>query len=537
MLENAPLIEFRNVAFKYPDGQEALQGIDLAIREGDALALTGQNGAGKTTLIRHLNGILRPTKGEVLFQGKALTRELLPWVRCQMGIVFQDPDDQLFSPTVYDDVAFGLIQQGLPHEIVEERVRLALEAVGLEELGDKAPQNLSYGQKKRAALATVLAMEPSIIVLDEPTSNLDSRSEQAVLDILKGLRKTMIVISHDILFLYEICKRAVVLKAGRIHHDYTMKELVFQRGSLRDHGLDFTFRCSCCDGMGKGHHHGKESLLPPYSTAKINSNPREPSPNAQLEKPESCMIEVEGYSYRYPDGTQALEDLNFFVKEDENVALVGENGAGKSTLAKSLAGLLLGHGKILIAGEALVRENLPKIRQQVGFVFQDPADQLFCPTAGEDVAFAPLERGLSREEVDRRVQEGLLAVDMLGCEHRPTHHMSMGQKRRIAIATVLSMSPRILILDEPTSNLDPQSEERFVELIQRLSGTKILISQDLPILNRLCSRVIVLKGGRIVRDQEMASFNRDRNLVSQFGLDHTFKCSCCAIIHGPNEKS
>jgi cobalt/nickel transport system ATP-binding protein len=249
---------------------------------------------------------------------------------------------------------------------------------------------------------------------------------------------------------------------------------------------------------------------------------------------ERSVIEVQDYSYQYPDGTQALSDVNLSVEEGETIALMGENGAGKSTLAKSLAGLLLGYGSIQIAGNALVPRNLPEIRRCVGFVFQDPADQLFSPTAREDVAFGPIQMGMPPVEVRERVEEALRAVDMLGWEHRPAHHMSLGQKRRIAIATVLGISPGILILDEPTANLDPQSEERLVELIRSLSGTKILISHDLPILNQLCTRVIVLRQGTIVRDQDMKGFLRDQNLISEFGLDHTFKCSCCAEIHGPH---
>jgi cobalt transport protein ATP-binding subunit len=525
-----PLFEMIGLGFVYPDGHRALDAVDFTIQEGERIAIVGQNGAGKTTLIRHLNGILTPTEGEIFFLGQPINAESLQHIRSEIGVVFQDPDDQLFSPTLYDDVAFGPLHFGFAEDEVEARVVQALERVGLAGYEGKVPQNMSYGERKRAALATVLAMDPPVIVLDEPTSNLDPKNERALLEILSALPKTLVVVSHDLLFLYQLCHRAVVLRRGRIHHDYTMEDLISQKRFLKAHGLDFTFRCACCDGLtGEHHPHQSEESsahddLQTHTIISISTPCKKKSDQPEL------AVEVSNYAYRYPDGTQALQEISLSVKKGETLAVVGENGAGKSTLAKSLSGLLLGQGIVCIHGTILTPRNLEGIRPKVGLVFQDPSDQLFCPTVYEDIAFGPWQMGLDFDLVAERVQEALEAVDMLGREDRPTHHMSMGQRKRIAIATVLSMVPEILILDEPTAHMDPENAERLVGIIQRFSGTKIIISHDLPILYQICSRVIVLRNGRIVRNQRMDDFRRDRNLISQFGLDHTYKCSCCHEI-------
>jgi energy-coupling factor transporter ATP-binding protein EcfA2 len=478
-----------------------------------------------------MNAILTPTEGEIRFQGQPVQPETMPQIRSQIGIVFQDPDDQLFSPTLYDDVAFGPLHFGLTKNEVEARVLQALELVGLKGYEEKAHQNLSYGQRKRAALATVLAIDPPVIVLDEPTSNLDPKNERALLEVLLALPKTLIVVSQDLPFLYPLCQRALVLQRGRIHHDYTMDDLISRRHFLREHGLDFTFRCSCCDGIEGEHDHPHGHERPSFQvgpqSATFISSSIQATRRADKREP---AVEVSNYAYRYPDGTQALRELSFTLQRGETLAVIGENGAGKSTLAKSLAGILLGQGIIRIQGTTLTPSNLGEIRSRVGLVFQDPSDQLFCPTTREDVAFGPLQMGLDSDLVDQRVKAVLEAVDLLGWEDRPTHHMSMGQRKRVAIATILSMAPEILILDEPTSHVDPENAERLVGIIQAFSGAKLIISHDLPILYHLCNRVIVLRQGRIVIDEKMDHFRGDQNLISQFGLDYTYKCACCQEI-------
>jgi cobalt/nickel transport system ATP-binding protein len=224
-------IELADVTHVYPDGRVALRGIDLTVSNGQRVGLLGPNGAGKTTLALHLNGILVPTTGSVHIDGVPVTPPNLARVRSRVGLVFQDPDDQLFMPTVGQDVAFGPRNFGVPAEQIPQRVASALSAVGLADAADRYPGHLSFGQRRRAAIATVLACEPSVLVLDEPTSNLDPAARAELLQILSSLAVTQVVISHDLSFVGQLCQRAVVIDSGRVVADDTA-DLV-----LNDHQL------------------------------------------------------------------------------------------------------------------------------------------------------------------------------------------------------------------------------------------------------------------------------------------------------------
>ncbi len=239
------------------------------------------------------------------------------------------------------------------------------------------------------------------------------------------------------------------------------------------------------------------------------------------------VIEIKDLYYKYPDGTAALQGINLTLEEGECVAIVGHNGAGKSTLLKHLNGILRGHGEVSIAGLPMNKANLKAIRQTVGMVFQDPDDQLFCPTVYEDVAFGLVNMGLEREQIKRRVGETLVRMGLDDLEQRSAHHLSYGQKKRVAIATILSMLPKIMVFDEPTSNLDPRNEYLLLELIKELPGTKIMVSHDLPILFQLCERFVVLSQGQIVKDTSREQFMQDIDLIKKQGLDYRFKCRFC----------
>lgn len=230
-------VRLSSLTHEYPDGRVALSDVDLAIAEGERVALLGPNGAGKTTLALHLNGILLPTTGTVEIAGETVAKSNLPDIRATVGLVFQDPDDQLFMPTVGQDVAFGPRNFGVPAHDIPHRVARALGAVGLGDVIDRYPGHLSFGQRRRAAIATVLACEPAVMVLDEPTSNLDPAARGELLTILRELQITLIVISHDLGFVAELCGRAVILDGGRIVADGPADEVLGNRELLAAHQL------------------------------------------------------------------------------------------------------------------------------------------------------------------------------------------------------------------------------------------------------------------------------------------------------------
>lgn len=232
---------------------------------------------------------------------------------------------------------------------------------------------------------------------------------------------------------------------------------------------------------------------------------------------ETC-VEIRGLSYAYPDGRQALRDVSLDVGPGEKVALVGPNGAGKSTLLLHLNGILRGQGTVRVMGQTVEERSLARIRAQVGMVFQDPDDQLFSPTVFEDVAFGPLYAGLPEEEIGQRVAWALAQVGMEGYAGRISHHLSLGEKKRAAIATVLSMRPQVLALDEPTAGLDPRARRRLIELLRDLPQAMLAATHDLRLVREIFARVIILDEGRMVADGLACDILADEGLLAAHGL-------------------
>jgi cobalt/nickel transport system ATP-binding protein len=238
---STPVLDVRGLAHVYPDGHQALYGVDLHVHAGERVALLGPNGAGKTTLVLHLNGILPASAGSVTVSGLPVTRPNFPEIRRRVGIVFQDPDDQLFSPTVRADVAFGPRNLGVRGAALEERVLHALDLVGMTEFVDRPPHHLSFGQRRRVAVATVLAMEPEVLVLDEPSSNLDPASRRELADILRSLDVTVLMVTHDLPYALELCPRSVILSGGVVVADGSTRQLLGDGALMAAHRLELPF--------------------------------------------------------------------------------------------------------------------------------------------------------------------------------------------------------------------------------------------------------------------------------------------------------
>jgi len=239
-------------------------------------------------------------------------------------------------------------------------------------------------------------------------------------------------------------------------------------------------------------------------------------------------IAVDGLVYHYPDGNEALRSISFKVKEGESVALMGPNGAGKTTLFLHINGLLTGSsGKVEIFGNTINgKKSLREIRRKVGVVFQNPDDQLFCPTVYDDVAFGPLNYSFSPEEIDQRVYDALNSVGLSGFEERISHHLSFGEKKRVSLATILTMKPEIILLDEPSSNLDPRARRKIIELIKILEATKVIATHDLEMALELCERGIIMDDGRIVADGKIRDILQNKALLEDHGLEVPYSLSC-----------
>ncbi len=240
-MSTTPSLLVEDVAFAYPDGHQALFGVDLRIEPGERVALLGPNGAGKTTLVLHLNGILRPGRGAISVAGLPVTKANLREIRSRVGIVFQDPDDQLFMPTVGEDVAFGPRNLGLPEAEVTARVAAALEQVGMAGYADRPPHHLSFGQRRRVAVATVLSMHPEILVLDEPSSNLDPAGRRELAEVLESLPVTLLMVTHDLPYAMQLCPRSVVLDGGAVVADGRTRDLLADQPLLARHRLELPY--------------------------------------------------------------------------------------------------------------------------------------------------------------------------------------------------------------------------------------------------------------------------------------------------------
>lgn len=240
-VNSVPSLDIQGLAFAYPDGHQALFGVNLTVQRGERVAILGPNGAGKTTLVMHVNGLLEAQVGTVNVAGIPVVKENFPEVRRRVGIVFQDPDDQLFMPTVRDDVAFGPANAGLRGDELDARVNQALEQVGMLDFADRPPHHLSFGQRRRVAVATVLSMDPEILILDEPSSNLDPASRRELADILLSLGITTVMVTHDLPYALELCPRSVILSDGVIAADSSTRELLMNDAVMRAHRLELPY--------------------------------------------------------------------------------------------------------------------------------------------------------------------------------------------------------------------------------------------------------------------------------------------------------
>ncbi len=232
----------------------------------------------------------------------------------------------------------------------------------------------------------------------------------------------------------------------------------------------------------------------------------------------SCAIRIQSLHYHYPDGQMGLDGVNLTIHPGEKIGLVGANGAGKSTLIQQLNGVLMGEGELKVAGMTVEKRNLKQIRGKVGVVFQNPDDQLFSPTVYEDVAYGPLYQGLTKQKIDQQVSQALAMVGMQDYVHRNSYHLSIGEKKRISIATVLSMQPEILVMDEPTSGLDPRARRELIQLLKSLTQTMLIATHDLDMVQDLLPRTILMSAGKIVADGVTTKILTDEELLQKHGL-------------------
>ena len=526
------IIRTDNLVYEYRREEDevlvrAVDGVSLEIEQGSFVAIIGRNGSGKSTIAKNFNGLLLPTGGAVYVGGLNTQSEEDIWrIRQMAGMVFQNPDNQLVSAIVEDDVAFGPENLGVEPSEIRKRVDDSLKAVHMYEERKKAPHLLSGGQKQRVAIAGVVAMRPRCIILDEPTAMLDPKGRQEVMDIVEEFHKegiTILLITH---FMEEAARadRVVIMDGGKVVMDGTPEEVFAREAEVRDLSLSVPFPVKLA---GRLRARGAaipadvitEEALADYLLQNrgnlVCDGPAPYRPEqirfTRMEADDDALIQVRNLTHIYSEGmpfeTKSLDNVSLNVAEGSFVGIIGHTGSGKSTLIQQLNGILKPKsGTITVDGVVITdpKTQLREIRKKVGLVFQYPEYQLFEETVEKDIAFGPKNLGLSEEEVAERVKEALelVGLDYKEFAERSPFDLSGGQKRRVAIAGVIAMRPRVLILDEPTAGLDPLSKRSVLAMIQNLRKkegmTILLVSHNMGDIGIMADQVLVMDRGHLV---------------------------------------
>lgn len=472
-------VRLDHVTLRYGDSV-ALDDVTLEVCRGERLCVLGANGSGKSTLASVICGLLAPDEGDVELAGRAVCTGGMPDLaayrdaRRQLGLVFQNPDDQIVTSVVADDVAFGPENLGVPRAQIATRVARELRRVAMEKYAHADPSRLSGGQRQRVCIAGALAMEPAVLVLDEPSSLLDVRGRAAIMRVMGRLAAAGATLVHVTHFMDEAlaADRVVVMQHGHVALEGTPDEVFATKNAqvIEALGLEMPFEARLAAALRADAADGKVAAVAGPSGEK-------PAACAPAAKPLAILARDLGFSYG-PDA-QALDGVSLEVPVRATTAIVGQTGSGKSTLLRLLCGLEAADaGSLTVCGiNAATKRGRRQVRRAVGYVMQHPERQLFAQTVAEDVAFGPRNQGLSAAEVERRVAHALDLVGLADRRDASPFELSGGQQRLAAIAGVLAMEPELLVLDEPTAGLDPRGRARLRALMADLAAHGVTLLQ------------------------------------------------------------
>ena len=475
-------VRLAHVTLRYGDSL-ALDDVTLEVCRGERVCVLGANGSGKSTLASVICGLLAPDEGDVELAGHAVCTGGVPDLaayrdaRRQLGLVFQNPDDQIVTSVVADDVAFGPENLGVPRAQIAARVARELRRVAMEKYAHADPSRLSGGQRQRVCIAGALAMEPAVLVLDEPSSLLDVRGRAAIMRVMGRLAAAGATLVHVTHFMDEAlaADRVIVMQHGRVALEGTPDEVFATKNAqvIEALGLEMPFGARLAAALrqaGAGQAAG-DTTAP---GAPSGEKPAAPVPAAE---PPAILARDLGFSYG-PDA-QALDGVSLEAPAHATTAIVGQTGSGKSTLLRLLCGLEAADaGSLTVCGiNAATKRGRCQVRRAVGYVMQHPERQLFAQTVAEDVAFGPRNQGLSAAEVERRVAHALDLVGLADRRDASPFELSGGQQRLAAIAGVLAMEPELLVLDEPTAGLDPRGRARLRALMADLAAHGVTLLQ------------------------------------------------------------
>lgn len=490
-----PLI-LENLSFRYRDRQElAIQDISLKVAPGELLLIAGASGCGKTTLIRCINGLVpRSYKGELTGRVLLYGEDTIKWPIAKnsqiVGTVLQDPERQILGTRVLNEVAFGLENMALTRSEIRQRVDVALEYLGISHLRDRETFSLSGGEKQKVALAGILSMRPSILLLDEPLASLDPASSQETLDLVRLLvdeGMTVLMVEHRVEDVLRINPdRVMFMVDGQVRYQGAIEGLYIV---VDYHEIKLPAAMII----------ERAAQDPPPKVLHLLPSVAETASQDESEP----LVQFENVSFFYESGVDVLHGITLPINRGDIIAVLGPNGAGKTTLVKHAIGLLKPKsGRVLVNGQNTRKLSVAEIANTLGYVFQSPSHMLFAPTVYEELAFGPKNLGHSPDEIQKEVSDAIDIVNLSGREQDPPLALSFGQQKRVSIAAILAMRSKILVMDEPTAGQDYKNYMEFMDAILQLPSFEaiLFITHDIDLAVIYANRVLLVNEGRVIAD-------------------------------------
>ncbi|OPY59608.1 MAG: putative HMP/thiamine import ATP-binding protein YkoD [Syntrophorhabdaceae bacterium PtaU1.Bin034] len=533
----AASVSVESLSFAYRGAQDkALKNLEGRIDEGAFVAVMGRSGAGKSTLCCAMNGLVprffRGTyKGRVCIRGKEVAQCGIAELARMVGLVLQDFEAQLFSTNVELEVAFGPENQRLPRHVIKERIDRYLTFVGLSALRRRDVATLSGGQKQRLAIGSILAMEPDVLVMDEPVTDLDPTGREEILSVAGRLReegRTLIVVDNE----PENVARADqvwLMRDGEIVGQDAPSAIFRNVPLLEACGvmvppLTLLFQALGWPGNPVTFDQGKR-LIQTHGLAagRRNNSLSGPLARSVTTRGSKPLIEARGVSFRYPRSTvDSLKEVSVTIGEGEFVAVLGQNGSGKTTLAKHFNGLLRPTSGMMLVNDKPTESYRKKdLARLVGYVFQNPDHQIFASTVYDEVGFGLKMLGETGKAAQESVAEALAATGLEGYEERSPFVLTRGERQRVAVASVLAVKPRVMVLDEPTTGLDYRHQLETMKMLKELNrngSTIIIITHSMWIVESFTSRTIVMENGRVLADGATRAVFSDERTLSRASL-------------------
>jgi energy-coupling factor transport system ATP-binding protein len=518
------LIEVKDLSYTYPQASKpALKNVNLTINPGEFILLTGPSGCGKTTFCRSLNGLIPKfyngeMTGKVIINGMDTAEHSTMELAQHVGLIFQNPDNQIFALTVEKDIAFGLENLGKPKDNIFKEIDWAADVTGIQELRNRATHELSGGQKQRLTIASVLAMHPSIIVMDEPTSFLDPVGAERIFNVLDQLNRefgiTVIIIEHRIDIAAKYVNRIIIFDKGEVRNDGD-PVAILSNEETRLLGVGIPRILSLAKHFDNKDLFEKFPLTSEQFYGNIKNKLREKKPDLKNKISHELLtlsgkyhhkplIEAKGLSFSYPGKVQALKEVNLTINQGDYVAIMGENGAGKTTLVKHFNGLLRPKkGKILFEGKDIYGKSVAELSKKIGLVFQNPDDQLFEESVEKEISFALHNFNVKESLIEKRVDWALNLLDISNYRTKSPFTLSGGERKRVALASVLAWDPEVLVLDEPTIGQDYGQKERLRHFLMQLKTqgkTVIVVTHDVEFVAESQPNIVLMAGGKIVKE-------------------------------------